>query len=270
MRERLAVVVTFLALALGAILPATLGPASQPAVAAVMPEYQGGYGYDPATATMTDHNGFQYSYMPDGIIRLELPWGYTTFFSFGLQGYYGGVLAQRTALDYTWVWSAEAVEAVNDTGVMVGYDYIFKASNTGDALGWVITLQFWADASRMKVTHELTNGYPGALTDCRFWYLFDLENTPAPYTIETALGTVEGPLYQAVPDSVHWVRLSNQFQFDWSDALDEYSNDMAYIGDGAVVGLPGLAILGISLDLGDIAPGATVELDPYFSGVTRT
>ncbi len=270
MRERVAVVTIFVALALSALIPAPLGPASQPAVAESVPDYLGGYGYDPATATMTDHNGFQYSYMPDGIIRLGLPWGYTTYFSFGLQGYYGGVLAQRTALDYTWVWAAEAVEVVNETGASLGYDFTFTARNTGDALGWTICLEFHADGSRMKVTHELMNGYPGPVTDCRFWYLFDLANTPEPYSIETTLGTVEGPLYQAIPESVHWVRLSNEFQFDWSDALVDYSNDMAYIGDGGVVGLPGLEILGISLTIGDIAPGATVELDPYFSGVTRT
>ena len=54
------------------------------AIMAELPSYEDGYGYDPQTGVMEDHNGFQYSYLPDGIIRLALPWGYTTHFSFGL------------------------------------------------------------------------------------------------------------------------------------------------------------------------------------------
>ena len=272
MRWRLSAALALAALLLvqsSLIAPSAYAPT--PAVAEVLPAYDGGYGYDPATATMYDHNGFGYSYMPDGIIRLALPWGYVTYFSFALTASYLGVPAQRTALDYTWTWAAEAVEVFNATGVSLGYDYTFTATNTGDALGWVITFDFYADAGQhMKVGHRMTNGYANALTGASFWWLFDLANTPAPYTIETALGTVQGPLYQAIPDSVHWVRLSNEFQFDWRDALVDYENGMAYIGDGSVIGLPGLEVLGVSIEVGDIAPGAVLEVDPYFSGVTRT
>lgn len=258
------------------VVPIYLSPLNHPvaaleAGASFIPPYDGGYGYDPATATMYDHNGFAYSYLPDGIIRLELPWGYTTYLSFGLRGYYSGVLTQRTALDYTWLWASEAVPVYNGTGAPVGYDYSFTASNVGDALAWTIRLDFYQDPSqRMKVTHELMNGYPAAITGASFWWLFDLANTPEPYTIETGAGKVSGPLYQAIPDWIHWVRLSNEFQFDWRDALEDYENGIAYIGDGAVIGLPGIEILGISLEIGDIGSGASVSVDPYFSGVTRT
>ncbi len=245
--------------------------APTPAVAEVLPAFEGGYGYDPATATMYDHNGFAYSYQPDGVMKLVLPWGYTTYFSFGLTGDYLGVPQERTALDYTWTWAVEAVGVTNETGALLGYDYGFTATSSGGAPGWTILFEFFQDPGvHMKVTHEVTNDLAAPLTDCSFWWLFDLALTPAPYTIETAMGTVEGPLYQAIPDSVHWVRLSNEFQFDWRDALDTFENGMAYIGDGSVIGLDGRPILGVSIDLGDIAPGATLTVDPYFSGVTRT
>ncbi|OGN87475.1 MAG: hypothetical protein A2Z74_04715 [Chloroflexi bacterium RBG_13_46_9] len=242
-----------------------------PASAQAIPSYSGGYGFDNETMTMYDHNGFAYSYMPDGIIKLTLPWGYVTYFSFGMTATYSGVPAIRTALDYSWSWAVDCVESFNTTGVSEGYDYTFTAVNLDGVLDWTIQFEFSHQVgTNMKVNHILTNGYALPLVGASFWYLFDLANTPSPYTIETSLGTVEGPLYQAIPDSVYWVRLSNEFQFNWKDALLEYENGMAYIGDGVVIGLPGLQILGISIELGDIAPGQVVTIDPYFSGVTRT
>lgn len=233
------------------------------------PDYVSGYGFDPLTQTMQDTNGFRYSYQPDGIIQLDLPWGYTTHFSFGLTADYLGSPEKRTALDYTWAWDTEIGLALNETGNLTGYTYAFVATSQDGVLGWEIRLDF-SPTSRMKVTHTLTNGYAQTLTDVNFWYLFDLRGTATPYTIETSAGIVEGPLYQAIPDGIHWVRLGNQFQFDWRDALADYENGNAYIGDGSVVGLDGLPILGISIKLGGMAPGATVIIDPYFSGVELT
>ena len=231
--------------------------------------------------TMTDHNGFEYSYQPDGIIKLVLPWGYTTYFSFGLTGTYLGTPAIRTALDYTWNWDVDCIEFnhtaytetyippvydaetntttegyyLNESSIVVdGYDYVFLAENSDGVLDWSIQLEFFHEPGKlMKVTHQVTNNYPNAITDIEFWYLFDLSRTPAPYQIETSLGIVYGPLYQPIPNSIHWVRLSNEFQFDWRDTLDTYDNGFAYIGDGSVIGLDGLPILGISLDIGDLA-----------------
>src|SRR4030042_135300 len=80
------------------------GDGAAPGVGAhesALPAYTGGYGYDPATSTMTDLDGFKYSYLPDGIIKLVLPWGHTTYFSFGLTASYLGVAQQVTALSYT-------------------------------------------------------------------------------------------------------------------------------------------------------------------------
>ena len=233
------------------------------------PDYVSGYGFYPVTQTMEDTNGFRYSYQDDGIIKLDLPWGYTTYFSFGLTADYLGSPEQRTALDYTWTWDTIIGEALNETGNLTGYTYAFTATSDGGNMDWEICLEF-SPTSRMKITHTLENDYPSDLTNVKFWYLFDLRGTASPYTIETSAGTVEGPLYQAIPDGIHWVRLANQFQFDWSDALADYENGHAYIGEGSVVGLDGLPILGISIELGDIAPGATIIVDPYFSGVERT
>ena len=233
------------------------------------PDYEGGYGFDSQTGVMEDTNGFRYSYQPDGIVKLELPWGYTTHFSFGLTAEYLDNPEQRTALDYSWTWDTIIGVELNETGNLTGYTYSFVATSESGVLGWEIRLDF-SPTTRMKVTHTLTNGYAQALTDVNFWWLFDLRGTATPYTIETNAGIVEGPLYQAIPDSIHWVRLGNQFQFDWRDALINYENGHAYIGDGSVVGLDGLPILGISIELGDIASSATVTIDPYFSGVERT
>lgn len=233
------------------------------------PEYAGGYGFDPQTGVMEDSNGFRYSYLPDGVVRLDLPWGYTTHFSFGLTADYLGSPEIRTALDYAWEWSTNCTTAFDDEGNQSGYDYSFTATAIDGVLGWEITLDFRPD-SRMKVTHHLLNSYPQKLTDVNFWWLFDLTGTATPYTIETSAGVAEGPLYEPIPDDIHWVRLANQFQFDWWGALLEYDNGHAYVGDGAVVGLDGLPILGISIELGDIAPGAQVVVDPFFSGVEKT
>ena len=233
------------------------------------PEYVLGYGFDPLTQTMEDTNGFRYSYQPDGIVQLDLPWGYTTYFSFGLTADYLGSPEMRTALNYTWAWDTVIGEALNETGNLTGYDYAFTATSDGGNMDWEICLEF-SPTSRMKVTHTLTNGYAQDLTNVNFWYLFDLRGTATPYTIETNAGIVEGPLYQEIPDDIYWVRLGNQFQFDWRDALVDYENGHAYIGDGSVIGLDGLPILGISIELGDIEPGGTIILDPYFSGVERT
>ena len=83
-----------------------------PATEAAVPEIAAdGYGYDPATATFVDHNGFKYSYLPDGIIKLVLPWGYTTYFSFGMTASYLGVAQKVTALSYTWTWAYSATPA---------------------------------------------------------------------------------------------------------------------------------------------------------------
>ncbi len=233
------------------------------------PDYTDGYGYDPQTGVMQDTNGFRYSYLPDGIVRLDLPWGYTTHFSFGLTADYQGSPEKRTALDYAWAWDTSIGVAVNESGNTTGYTYTFTADNQDGILDWTICLEF-SPTSRMKVTHTLENDYADDLTNVKFWWLFDLTGTPEPYSIETSDGMVEGPLYAPIPDGIHWVRLANQFQFDWRDALIEYDNGHAYIGDGSVVGLDGTPILGISIELGDIAPGATIIVDPYFSGLEKT
>jgi hypothetical protein len=230
-----------------------------------IPVASDGYGYDPATATFVDHNGFQYSYLPDGVIKLVLPWGYTTYFSFGLTATYLGVQQKVTALSYTWTWAASATAAYNETGVLEGYDYTFTATNSA-TLAWTIQLEFYADGRNMKVTHTVRNGYPNALVGAEFWFLFDLTHTPSP-SVTTNAGTFYPPLYSAIPDSITWCRLSNQFQFDWRDA--GWPNGHAYLGSGSVVGLS-IQILGIGLLLGDIPSGTTVTVDPYFSGVTRT
>ena len=230
-----------------------------------LPTYTGGYGYDQATATMTDHNGFEYSYLPDGIIKLVLPWGYTTYFSFGLTASYLGVAQKVTALSYTWTWTATATAQYNATGVFEGYDYTFKATNSATLL-WTIQLDFYADGSNMKITHSLKNNYPNALTGAEFWFLFDLTHTPTP-SVTTRTGTYYPPLYVSLPASITWARLSNQFQFDWRDA--GWPNGHAYLGSGSIVGLT-IDILGIGILLGDIPAGATRTVDPYFSGVTRT
>jgi hypothetical protein len=270
MKGYFAIIPVILGLVLSCIPPApiALEDAGSPtaADALALPAYTGGYGYDPATATMTDHNGFEYSYLPDGIIRLVLPWGYTTYFSYGLTASYLGTPQKVTALSYTWTWAAAATARYNDTGVLLGYDYAFTATNSA-TLAWTIRLDFTCTlGDHMKVTHTVRNGYPNALTGAEFWYLFDLTHTPSP-SVTTHTGTYYPPLYADLPASITWCRLSNQFQFDWRDA--DYPNGHAYLGSGSVVGLP-IDILGISLVLGDIAPGATVVLDPYFSGVTRT
>ena len=225
-----------------------------------------GYGYDPATATFVDHNGFAYSYLPDGVIKLVLPWGYTTYFSYGLTGTYLGVAQKVTALSYTWTWTAEAREVFDSGGNLTGYDYSFIATNSA-TLAWTIRLDFFSDSGQhMKVTHSVKNGYPAAILGAEFWYLFDLTHTPSP-SVTTNSGTYYPPLYSDLPDSITWARLSNQFQFDWREA--GWPNGHAYLGSGSVVGLP-IDILGISLDLGEVSAGETVTVDPYFSGVTRT
>ena len=234
--------------------------------ASALPAYTGGYGYDPATSTMTDLNGFKYSYLPDGIIKLVLPWGYTTYFSFGLTASYLGVPQKVTALSYTWTWTASATARYNDTGVLLGYDYTFTATNSA-TLAWTIRLDFTCTlGSHMKVTHTVRNGYPNALTGAEFWFLFDLTHTPSP-AVTTRSGTYYPPLYADLPASITWARLSNQFQFDWRDA--DWPNGHAYLGSGSIVGLT-IDILGIGILLGDIPAGATRTVDPYFSGVTRT
>jgi hypothetical protein len=230
-----------------------------------LPTYTGGYGYDQATATMTDHNGFKYSYMPDGVIKLVLPWGYTTYFSFGMTASYLGVAQKVTALSYTWTWTATATAQYNATGVPEGYDYTFKATNSA-TLAWTIQLDFYGDGANMKITHTLKNGYANALTSAEFWFIFDLTHTPTP-SVTTRTGTYYPPLYLSLPAGITWARLSNQFQFDWRDA--GWPNGHAYLGSGSVVGLS-IQILGIGLLLGDIPSGTTVTVDPYFSGVTRT
>lgn len=230
-----------------------------------IPEYTSGYGFDSDAMTMYDHNGFAYSYMPDGIIKLVLPWGYTTYFSFGLTGAYLGVAQKITALSYTWVWSVESTATYSDEN-FTGYDYSFTATNSA-TLAWEISFDFFADASKnMKITHTVKNNYPNAITGVEFWYLFDLTHTPAP-SVTTQLGTFYPPLYSTLPTSVTWARLSNQFQFDWRDA--GYPNAHAYLGAGSIVGLP-IDILGISLSLGDLLSGESNTIDPYFSGVTLT
>lgn len=239
------------------------------AIAAIPPDYVGGYGFDPQTQTMEDTNGFRYSYQPDGVVRLDLPWGYTTHFSFGLTADYLGSPEKRTALDYTWNWTTDCTTAFDGDGNLTGYEYSFTATAIDGVLGWEITLDF-SPTSRMKVTHTLTNGYANDLTNVNFWWLFDLTGTATPYTIETSAGTVEGLLYAPIPDDIYWVRLGNQFQFDWRDALEDYDNGHVYIGDGSVVGLDGLPILGISIELGTITPGARAIVDPFFSGVEKT
>jgi hypothetical protein len=175
------------------------------ATALAIPMYDGGYGYDASTMTMYDHNGFAYSYLPDGIIKLALPWGYVTYFSFGMTGSYLGVAQKVSALDYTWTWVAEADERFNETGVSIGYDYTFTATNS-ETLDWEIELSFscvgW---EHMKITHTVTNGYPNALTGVEFWYLFDLTHTPEP-CVTTTVGTYYPPMYSALPDSVTWLR----------------------------------------------------------------
>jgi len=230
-----------------------------------LPTYTGGYGYDQATATMTDHNGFEYSYLPDGIIKLVLPWGYTTYFSFGLTASYLGVAQKVTAVSYTWTWTATATAQYNATGVFEGYDYTFKAVNSA-TLAWTIQLDFYGDGANMKITHTLKNGYANALMGAEFWFIFDLTHTPTP-SVTTRTGTYYPPLYVSLPASITWVRLSNQFQFDWRDA--GWPNGHAYLGSGSIVGLT-IDILGIGILLGDIPAGATRTVDPYFSGVTRT
>jgi len=195
-----------------------------------------------------------------------LPWGYVTYFSFGLTGSYLGIPQKVSALDYTWTWDAEVSERLNETGASLGYDYTFTATNS-ETLDWTIELSFSAVVGEhMKVTHTVVNGYPQALTGVEFWYLFDLTHTPEP-CVTTTLGTYYPPLYSALPDSVTWLRLSNQFQFDWRDA--DYPNGHAYLGDGSMLGVD-VDILGVSLVLGDIASDASKVIDPYFSGVTRT
>ena len=248
--EKGAIVVTLLVLPI-LILSAWAITGSQGAVEpqgstilAEPPVYVDGYGFDPLTQTMEDTNGFRYSYQPDGIVQLDLPWGYTTYFSFGLTADYLGSPEMRTALDYTWTWDTIIGQALNETGNLTGYTYAFVATSQDGVMDWEIKLEF-SPTSRMKVTHTLTNGYAQDLTNVNFWYLFDLRGTATPYTIETNAGIVEGPLYQEIPDSIYWVRLGNQFQFDWSDALIDYENGHAYIGDGAVVGLDGLPILSL-------------------------
>lgn len=238
--------------------------------AEALPDYNGGYGYDAPNSTMYDHNGFAYSYLPDGIIKLELPWGYTTYFSYGITASYLGTPIQRTALDYTWVWSSLAIPYLNETGVSQGYDYTFTATALSTQVDWKIQFEFSHDSGTlMKITHSMTSNLPNALTGVQFWYLFDLTYTPEPVVL-TTIGSFEAPLYSDIPDSVWWIRLSNQFQFNWRDVLDTYSNGKAYIGDGSVIGLDGLEILGISIDIGDIPALGSFEVDPYFSGVTRT
>jgi len=230
-----------------------------------LPTYTGGYGYDQATATMTDHNGFEYSYLPDGIIKLVLPWGYTTYFSFGLTASYLGVAQKVTALSYTWTWTATATAQYNATGVFEGYDYTFRAVNSA-TLAWTIQLDFYGDGANMKITHTLKNGYANALMGAEFWFIFDLTHTPTP-SVTTKTGTYYPPLYLSLPASITWARLSNQFQFDWRDA--GWPNGHAYLGSGSIIGLS-IDILGIGVLLGDIPAGATRTVDPYFSGVTRT
>jgi len=237
----------------------------EPIRSSSLPVYTGGYGYDVSTATMTDHNGFEYSYLPDGIIKLVLPWGYTTYFSFGLTASYLGVAQRVTALSYTWTWTATAIAQYNATGVFDGYDYTFKATNSATLL-WTIQLDFFADGSNMKITHSLKNNYPNALTGAEFWFVFDLTHTPTP-SVTTRTGTYYPPLYVSLPASITWARLSNQFQFDWRNA--GWPNGHAYLGSGSIVGLT-VDILGIGILLGDIPAGATRTVDPYFSGVTRT
>lgn len=230
------------------------------------PRAADGYGYDPATATFVDHNGFAYSYLPDGVVRLVLPWGYTTYFSYGLTGTYLGVAQKVTALSYSWTWTADAFEAFDANGNLTGYDYSFTATNSA-TLAWTIRLDFFSDSGQhMKVTHSVRNGYPAAILGAEFWYLFDLTHTPSP-SVTTHSGTYYPPLYADLPDSITWARLSNQFQFDWRDA--GWPNGHAYLGSGSVVGLP-VDILGVSLDLGEVSSGETVTVDPYFSGVSRT
>ena len=272
------------------------GGITENASASPIPEYTDGYGYNNDTQVMHDTNGFQYSYQVDGIVKLVLPWGYTTHFSFGLTGDYLGVPQIKTALDYEWNWITESERedttyekemwepsiydaelnvttpgyyynvAVTD---IVGYNYTFTATSDSGNLGWTIAFEFHHD-QRMKVTHTIENGYANTLENVKFWYLFDLLGTATPYSIETTLGITEGPLYQEIPDSVYWVRLDNQFQFNWRDALVDYENGYAYVGDGSVIGMDGIPILGISLEIGDIISGYSVEIDPYFSGVERT
>ena len=231
--------------------------------------YDDGYGYDNDTGIMEDNNGFQYSYQPDGIVRLVLPWGYTTHFSFGLTGDHLGTSQIRTALDYEWNWEIITEECLNETGELTGHSHSFIATNVNGKLDWSIAFEFKPN-TQMKITHTLTNGYANTLENVEFWYLWDLRGTESPYTIETHNGIIEGPLYMETPDNIHWVRLGNQFQFDWHDALDTFSNGHAYIGDGNVLGLPGLPILGISIRIGSILSGESISVDPYFSGITRT
>ena len=245
------------------------GGITENASASPIPEYTDGYGYNNDTQVMHDTNGFKYSYQPDGIVKLVLPWGYTTHFSFGLTGDYLGVPQVKTALDYSWSWDILIGECLNETGNLTGYSYTFTATNEVGNLDWTIAFEFNPNA-RMKVTHMIENGYTNTLENVEFWYIFDLLGTATPYTIETNLGIVEGPLYQEIPDSVYWVRLGNQFQFNWRDALVDYENANAYIGDGSVIGMDGIPILGISLEVGSIASGNAISIDPYFSGVEKT
>ena len=239
--------------------------------AILVPPAPDGYGFDYLELEMTDHTGFVYEYLGDGVMSVTTP-KCTVRFSFGMTGIYNGVPQIRTAMDYSWTWQMARSIAYNETGeTALGYDFDFWANSTDPGLLWSIHFEFFAlPGYDMKITHTITSALPLPVSSLQFWYIFDtgflterqVQLLDTVYCFDTLID---------IPDNATWLWLQGACSFNFRDILAAgFPMGQLFIGDGAIIGVPGIPIVAVSVLLPDLLPGASVSIDPYFSGITKT
>jgi len=123
--------------------------------------------YNSTTQIMTDVNGFEYRILNDGMYEVTYGNGQTTKFGFGITGTYNGQPFRRLSTDFAWQPTAP-VE------VPGGYNVSMRTTTVGFVNAWYTNISF---TGTTKVTNRITNTLPLPITNGKFYYILELNET---------------------------------------------------------------------------------------------
>jgi len=200
-------------------------------------------------------DGIIYEAMSDGYYKVTDRNNNSRFFGFAMSGKYNNNPFIKTVEDYSWSYAENG-------GVLT-------ASN---GAGWDINFDF--NNNRTKILPVITNNYPLSVTNAKFWVLMTIKNGEfLKYDDELIYYNGEqfykqGDLNSLVPR----IEMSNMI-FSYQDLIDNGFNITDfYIGDGAIIGYPGVNIMavGVTKNNGVFPSGVTVVVDPEINATNET
>jgi len=180
---------------------------------------------------------------------------YISSFGFGITGNVGGTDYTYTTLNFTWTWTS----SFNETQAT------FYGDNNNDAFNWTQEFSFFPDKS-MKIKNKLKNSLGQDITNTKFWYIQTINKNDSiiwngeTYNLNETIN-LEGEYDSLVPQ----IEFPDYYTFNYNDLIEHGFNiTNIYVGDGDVIGTPGVWLLaiGVTANQGVFPNDVDVELDP--------